>query len=330
MGVLGPEFGLIGSIADGTRLGKASKADVTITYKGLEKTPFTVKDNATELLFKHTEDSAVCNYMKKFVTEKEIFDYPKFLEKQLKVLQECMLQCQLPDDLEIVSFRARCWEIKKHEILEKDSIHQPETHCLKCVQPMTHTKIGPCIVLRHKQSKEFLSINLVPLYPVGGKSSIDLMNIVIKTLVEKNPPFWLPYFESLMKRDVILPESFGDIIQAGVQWVAIKLLHYGPNHNYMMRPGQEMKIKTDFDEPPLNKRTYCQMKLLKDIYDVKVKSVFMKKVFLRHKFIYRRETGTADGYLLYEALSHPDLKSKFQVKIDLGMLRSFGSRLKKK
>jgi hypothetical protein len=265
--------------------------------------------------------------MKKFVTEKGIFDYPQFLEKQLQVLEECMHQCQLPKDLEIVLHQGKCDE--QHQVLESDSTHQPKTHCLKCVQSMTHTKIGPCVVLRHKQSNEFLSIDLVPVYPVKDKSPIDLMNIVINTLVEKNPPFWVQYFESLMKRDVILPESFRDNTKEDVQWVAIKLLHYGPRHNYMMRPGQEMEITTVFDEHPRVKRTYCQMKLLKDIYDIKVKSFFMKKVILREEFIaFSKTNEITDGRLLYEALSHSDLKSKFQEKIDIWDLRS--GRLKKK
>jgi hypothetical protein len=195
---------------------------------------------------------------------------------------------------------------------------------------MTHTKIGPCVVLRHRQSKEFLSIDLVPVYPVGGKSSIDLMNIVINTLVKRNPPFWLQYFKSLMQRDIMLPEAFQDNTKEGVQWVAIKLLHYGPKHNYMIRPGQEMEITTVFDEHPRIKRTYCQMKLVKDIYNVNVKSFFIKKVILRKEFIeLSKNKNISDENLLYEAISHHDLKSKFEEKINLGSLQYF-AKLRKK
>jgi hypothetical protein len=45
----------------------------------------------------------------------------------------------------------------------------------------------------------------VPTFPIQSRS--NLFKVVIDTLINNKPPFWLDYFNYLMKRDVILQEA---------------------------------------------------------------------------------------------------------------------------
>jgi len=45
----------------------------------------------------------------------------------------------------------------------------------------------------------------VPTFPIQSRS--NLFKVVIDTLINNKPPFWLDYFNDLMKRDVILQEA---------------------------------------------------------------------------------------------------------------------------
>jgi hypothetical protein len=184
---------------------------------------------------------------------------------------------------------------------------------------LTHTKIGPCIILR-KESGEILTIDLVTVFPVEGNTTMELFNEVIETLIVKKPPFWLKHFQQLMKRDVILPEVYDNIKEDPVVNVAIKILHYGPEDNYIIRPGQEMEVEKFKDNATL-KGIYIWMKAIKDILDVPAKSFFMKKVVLLPEFVAKCERVREDDNntkveLLKEALSHPDLKPAFETELD--------------
>ena len=59
------------------------------------------------------------------------------------------------------------------------------------------------------------------------------------------------------------------------------------------------------------------MKATKDLLGINAKSYFMKKVILRDEFLVKAQDSTSRfDELLYEALSHPDLKAQFDHRID--------------
>jgi hypothetical protein len=140
-----------------------------------------------------------------------------------------------------------------------------------------------------------------------------------------------------MQRDIILPEAFARNLKSqissefksqisseeensdhddSIQYVAIKLLHHGPPPNYIIRPGQEIEI-SNFHSNDLLKKVYIHMKALKDLLNVGAKSYFMKKVVLCPEFIAKSKESTVRfDELLFEALSHRDLRGLFEKKIN--------------
>ena len=96
--------------------------------------------------------------------------------------------------------------------------------------------------------------------------------------------------------------------------MAVKLLNFGPAHNYTIRPGQ--KIDVDQLRNEKLKRAYCFVKGIKDVLKIDVKSYLVKKILLRPEFTAIALKSFNEYDCLFQIMSHPELKAKFQDKID--------------
>ena len=114
----------------------------------------------------------------------------------------------------------------------------------------------------------------------------------------------------------------------------MKLLHFGEESNFIIRPAQRLEI-TQFGEYKNLKQCYCYIKYLKSIGNIDISSYFIKKVLLTDKMkkMSMMENSlewwdVSDTRLKYdafdlmnEALKHPDLAIKFDSVFDLEALR---------
>ena len=164
------------------------------------------------------------------------------------------------------------------------------------------------------------------MFPVNEKDTLKLYNLVTSTLINKAPSFWLDYFKSLMERDIILPENQvieqENVTSQKPNYIALKLLHYGSDDNYIIRPGQKIDATDDFKEYPLLKKVYICIKGLKDLLEVPAKSYFVKQVVLLPQYKTKAEELAKQGQpelneMIYEVLSHPDLKRLFGEEGDM-------------
>jgi hypothetical protein len=316
MSRLGPSFCLVGSVSEGAKVGCIPEVDIAVTFEGLRNHPFKVGDKATSL------EAPGVDSMRDFtLDDAATFDYPKFLNKFLDEVRNACVRMECPGSLKLGNpFFVPCPDCKN---LKKNiSLYEPVTHCSHCRPAVIHTKLGACLIFQWDDGSLkdpiVVTVDLVPTFPVVliNSDPLELYNKVVKTLVQDRPPLWLNYFNSLMSRDIFLPEALSAMDKSDSSLVAIKLLNYGPESNYVIRPCQEMRVENFQDSPKL-KEIYQHMKALKEILSVDVKSYFLKKVSLLPEFKTKARVPEASTMeLLYDVLSYPDLKRRFAKQID--------------
>lgn len=334
MNKLEPRFSLVGSIPEGTRIGKAVEIDVVLQLMGLQQFPFRIhQDNAMKLYIDESNHPLVS-----FSTNSQ-FDIVRLFIELHHHTKEALFKIEdkLPQGLSIAKVDHFCSECLK--IRDDTKVFAPYKHCAKCLFPVTHTKVGPCLIFKWELNT-VLTVDLVPVFPIKTKSNsiVDSMNCVTKTLINKRPPFWLSYFNGFIEKDRLLPEEFeADVVEEKkVIEVGFKLLHHGTENNWIIRPAQVMKIQKVFMESPYLKSIYVHLKTLKLVLNINIKSYFLKKVLLRKEVTkminsFQRSDNTYEeskliNGLLFEIMSFPEVKVHFEGKIDFAKWKTnFGN-----
>ena len=182
-------------------------------------------------------------------------------------------------------------------------------HCKKCLLAVTYTKAGPCLIF--KDGNTIVSIDLIPLLPCPEKDPVKMFELVTSHLVAGTLPNWLPYLRKFVKSDALLPEVLGNPTLPKDGYTAMKLLHAESDEDlFILRPGQTLAMQ-NLQEPKL-KRTYCYLKALKSLMQVKISSYELKKVLLLEEFSQLAGTAQNATHLLYLALNHHHLHSTFR------------------
>ena len=323
MAKLKPRFFLIGSVAEGTRLEYGSEVDVTVQFQS-SLHEFTLGADATELIC-NPRDTTL---LKKFLKKGNIFDYPKFLLSFLDAIENALFKIQTEKKIPSLSnfvlndvSNDSCQNEQK-----LDTLYQPTKHTSSCLHTVSHTKLGPCLLFQWKPENSngwIMTADFVPVFKVKG-TTMDLFKEVLTTLLQKNPPGWREYTDTLYRRDIILPEVF-QTQSTEVKEVAIKLLNYSDENNYIIRPAQEAGI-ADLQSNKVLLQTYLHIKALKSVLQIEAKSYMVKKVLFLPEFSKRARAGnlledpkklkTEWQKLLFDVLNYPELRKSFGTKID--------------
>lgn len=325
MGLLRPELVLIGSIYEGTRIGSADELDMTVKFQGLDGFPFTVKDNDPTKLYCEREPEN--HPMAAYLDSDGRFRYPDFLHLLLRSVSDAIEEIALPERIKVVTFNRDykpCSDCDKlTESKRKNASHNPRKQCERCLVACSMTKRGPCLQFQwfHSERDKIDGVNprvctadLVPVFPIDYEGTVlDLFSMINKKMIGDRPEGWLDTFNGYVKRDRVIGESHDKKDGRNIE-VAVKLLHFGPEDNYVIMPGQTLDMEKLIGEPVLN-RTYCFIKALKDVLDLDVKSYFVKKILLRPEFIPVALKSVNEYECLYEVLCHPELRPKFEGKI---------------
>ena len=331
---LEPEFILVGSIAEGTRIYAATELDVLVRFNGLkdEKFQFKIGKNAFSLKIDHEENHPMID----FIDQQSLsLNYKQFFEFFLLTVTDIVL-----DSLETIkeitegriifpdwykTFLTAPTHKNSHgcPIREVDPIKGPfYTHCQTCLFPVTQTKSGACLVFKWKSAEydkeDVLTMDLIPVLPLKECTLNELFSSVTETLLTEQPPNWLNHVKGVINRDQILPESFTreyDKRKDEPIFVGMKLINYGLDDKFIIRPAQQLEI-TKFEKSVEIKHIYCYVKCLKTLLNVDLSSYFIKKIILTDKMV---EKGRDNIYIsegIYDVLSHPDVKAKFEEFID--------------
>ena len=225
---LSPKFILVGSIIEGTRIGHAGELDLTVTFEGLNDNPFHLGADAFTLEIRDENHP-----MKEYCTEEGILDYSPFFSDMLDEIESC-IATQSDVISKETNHRITIPQRPMHEDLSLIREYDPKLgtfyqHSNEHLFPVTHTKIGACLIFEWKGS-EILTVDLIPVLPVEGSSIKRLFESVTQTLMRRpHPPNWLKYLKGCITKDMILPQSykrnFEEIPDEPIN-VSMKLLHY--------------------------------------------------------------------------------------------------------
>ncbi len=282
---LKPTLVLIGSAAEGTRLVEADKIDVSLKFCALSKHALKMDDDADALAVVVSENAPVLSSYTSSNTR--ILDYSKFFDFLLRELCSSLkrINDRLPQGLacNVDWVWAGCSGCQKSEDLGLVSF------CLDHLPPITHTKIGPCLIFTWTDSGKttsILTVDLVPLYPLETESNLPgLFGKVFWSLYQQQPAGWQKHCKGIVARDRVLPGMLHAKQEtARPLEITIKFLKYSDKKNYVIRPGQALDLKI-FEEEEALKETYIYLKALKIVLNVKVSSYFIKKVILSRNLL---------------------------------------------
>jgi hypothetical protein len=212
-----PTFTLIGSVAEGTRIGIANELDLTVEFEGFEKPPFQVLDGDP---FHLTATGNVPEWMNKYFDKSCKFMYHQFMLDFLDAVHACIEKIfkigknpinlkRGTTNLEYVSDELRCQKCRKNRA-ECKSL-QPFEQCEKCVVTISQTKMGAC--LQFLWNKTYCSVDLVPTFKINKTTAMSLARNVNTAMLKEKPEGWFRYLQKYASSDMIMP----DLVNAGDQ-----------------------------------------------------------------------------------------------------------------
>ncbi len=322
---LKPTLVLIGSASEGTQLCKANELDFSIIFTKMQDTPLHLGagNDATNLTLDSLCEGDSC--LRQFLKpDGKSFDYPKFMKCLLEEVSSIVKRMSLPQGLSVDLEWRPCKGCDELSLKKSSAKFKPMHHCDSCFPAITHTKAGICLILKWKDT-EILAVDLIPLFHIKSHGGLMyLFDSVISTLWQKMPENWLRYLRKLMDKDRVLPEAFSKIqlevssTKEDIMLVSLKLLNYGDDNNYIIRPSQDIKTGTSFDKYPHLRETYVHVKALARLLKVEISSYFLKKLVLQDNL--RDKLSDANVPLcerLFIISSHPELKKLFKSVVDL-------------
>lgn len=318
IGPLKPCFILIGSVPEGSRVDQAIEADLNVTFQALEDKTLLMDESACAWTVPNVAA------MEPFTTDKggKVFDYPKFFSTFVQEVAKVMQSraAAIPG----FSFKEHqpCQGCKAMVRMD----HEPYSHCHDCCPTVTHTKRGACVVLKGPSNPrntdgDLLSIDLCPLFPVAGKSKVQLFQLLMKTLVKARPKGWCHFLGKYLNKDSLPPEVMTEEESAPEQkrYIGIKILNYVQEPQAIIMPGQELTISSELEMNAMLKETYLLMKGIKTVLEVSVPSYTLKTVLsmvLSSARLFSNYHTVSRKRLVHQCLQHPFLKRHFAHKVD--------------
>jgi hypothetical protein len=314
---LKPTFTLIGSVAEGTRIGLGNELDLTVEFEGMDEESFQIVESDPYHL---TAAENVPAWMKKYVNDNEKFVHPAFMCDFLEAVDYCTntIFLDLKNPLKLKrgtsnyafnSQRSKCKECKQRT--QSQSLFY---QCPNCVVTVSQTKMGVCLQFlwySTKGDKIYCSVDLVPTFKIKKLNALDLARIVNTEMIQKQPKGWLKYLEKYTTSDLI----FTDLLDADdksklISSVLLKHLNCQPDMNYFIRPGQHLGVEKFQTKD--HHSVYCWIKTVKKILAVDLSLYMLKKMLLRPTVC---NLGRHE-YFFYTIMAEAQIKQKFESKID--------------
>ena len=331
-----PVFELVGSLAEGTRIGLPNEQDLAVKFKILRRNiPFKVD----------LEDPF---FLKKASTSPEIverffqggnFRFHKFMNFFLEAVEMAVdnifIKGTNPKSLIRVTTN-NDWKKGKTVCKGrcKRELHKNGfTQCKSCIVCVSQTKSGAVlqmVYLAEGGNQVYSSIDLIPMFPVEEVQTMALTNSVVENMIGPNPPpGWLPFMFKYPKEYQIILElvrsGTGKVISVG-----LKTMTFLEGRNYHIKPAQEFTDNKFSSDRMRN--IYSYIKFLKKVLGFDISSFWIKKELMKREYqaiLDSCTTGTeinyssgvalakdADDVALVKILSTPAFKSKLESKID--------------
>ena len=324
-----PLFELVGSMAEGTRIGIANELDLGMKFQvWREQVPFTIRNDPYSL--KRADSSPPI--MDKLFDGNE-FKFHKFMELLLHAVEDAVElifeQKKNPPKLKCITTnidwrhgKTPCNGQCKSKLVSNNLVQ-----CKECAVVISQTKSGIALQLEWEQlgkdSKNiYCSIDIIPIFQIEKISAMDLARLINENMLrDDSPAEWLTFIFKYSKEYKLIKEisqdGSGDITSVG-----IKTMNFLEGRNHHIKPAQ--KFTRDKFSSPRMKTIYGYIKFLKKARNLDMSSYWIKKELLKEEYqsildLCTEGTSVADkdDLALVQILSQPAFKLKVMRKINL-------------
>ena len=357
MKFLKPRFTVVGSVAEGTRIGVGSEVDVCLSFLKwtkeppfkVEGDPFSLKRNLddypehvkssceertdTEWLSQNSRQPDAVTRWPAWISQRYfrggvIFLYKTFKEDLLLALDRAVeaiyVSGQNPESLRRVTRNSHyypdhiksCSECTKRQSRRDRLMEQ----CVNSVVTVSQTKIGACLQFEWCNARErafagiptYASIDLIPTFAIKTINSTDLARIANIGMITSPTEGCLKFLKDYTmngQSDRVLDDKN---LPQEIKGVILKTLNCRLERSYYIKPGQLMPDPTFFSKKMTS--VYSSIKALKKLLNVEVSIYGVKKLMRQRN--YERFASLSAHDLLLQILSQPEIKAKFEGKID--------------
>ena len=265
---LKPEFILVGSVPEGTRIGKADELDILVNFDALTSSfPLFIGANAMELVAAEPSSDSP---LRDFLDEEGSFCVQDFFAQFLMSVAKALGKVKMSGSLKLPERSdASCDNCKDNRPF----------HCPECLQAISHTKCGACVAFLWNDELRIF-IDFVPLLPIKcAEGILHLFNSVSGTLLRERPLGWLNYLRKFFKQDRILPDQLVSVLEEqssnGTFPVGLKMIN--ECGEFIIRPGQKLSIESLHLNEQL-RMVYIWIKCIKEMLQLdEIKNFHLKK-----------------------------------------------------
>ena len=337
-----PFFELVGSMAEGTRIGLANEQDLALKFKAWmsDGNPFKVEGDPFSLK-KARKPTA---FMEQFFVGTE-FQFHKFMHGLLKavdkVVSDIFDEEKNPPCLKRVTTNKE-WEEGKTPCqgackrnLQANGFKQ----CEKCAVTVSQTKSGVALQFEYHvgdvngSKKIYCSIDLIPVFQIEHIPTLALTRFIVEhMLCDEATEGWLQFIFKYYKDYKIILYStrscFSEVLSVG-----LKTMTFFEGRNHHIKPAQEF-TEEKFSSPRM-KDIYSFIKFLKKVLHLDLSSYWVKKELLKPEYELILDSCTEgvggvfgsddqDDMALVHILAQPEFMIKVESKIDFANSLKYG------
>ena len=317
-----PTLELVGSMAEGTRIGLANELDLSIKFLlWRNQVPFKIESDPFSL--KKAQSSPPI--MDEFFHE-DRFQFHKFMHFLLDAVHESVdrifEQNRNPPNLRRVTTN-REWSEGRSPCTNFQSCKAslPKTdfvQCPMCSVTVSQTKKGVALQLEwvsDNGTRVYCSIDLIPMFQIEPIPPLRLTRLIVENMIGDDPPQgWLSFLFKYAEDYKIIQEltrlGSGDVTSVG-----LKTMSFFEGKNHHVTPVQEF-TRSKFSSERM-RDIYSYIKFLKKALDLKLSSYWVKKELLKADYQSILESCETDDVALVQILSQPELSTKVNDKINM-------------
>lgn len=327
-----PFFELVGSMAEGTRIGLANELDMGLKFGSwYNDIPFKVDGDPFSL----KKSKTAPKIMEPFYKGTE-FQFHKFIHYLLNAVETAISDIfeerRNPPNLKCVTTNSD-WNEGRTPCegnCKKNLRTQNFEQCNKCAVTVSQTKSGVVLQFEwewHDTETEsiYCSIDLIPIFPIEPIPAIKLARFINEFMLSDDPPNgWLNFLFKYVKEYKIIQE-LAQYKVSDVTSVGLKTMNFEEGKNHHIKPAQEF-TKAKFSSERM-REIYSYIKFLKKVLNIDLSSYWVKKELLKQEYETILKSCTTediwddwmDGYkdlALVMILSQLEFKTKMENKIN--------------
>ena len=332
-----PFFELVGSMAEGTRVGLANELDLALKFRlWMDQTPFRVYGDPFSLK-KNFATLPAC--VDKFFLG-NVFQYHMFMRFILDAVEIAIgliFQSENHPKLKCVTTNKEWNEGRSpcngqcKENLQCNGFEQ----CEKCAVTVSQTKSGVALQFEFEDhvtgnGNIYCSIDLIPIFAIEPIPTMELARLINDAMLGDNPPegwlnFMFKYFKDYKIIQELAESGSGKIISVG-----LKTMNFYEGRNHHIKHAQEM-TESKFSSRRM-KDIYSYVKLLKKVLHLDLSSYWVKKELMKPEYESildsctesKDEWSDADDFALVQILMQSEFKTKVGDKIDFQESLNYG------